>query len=381
MEDYSDIRPYTPEELPQIFDELISDSQFRAAISYIYKGIPFEAVSERLRSCTSNTDFQVKMIYPLIKQLLSSLSKGLTFDFSSISGTGKNYTYISNHRDIILDSALLDFALVESGRDTAEIAIGDNLLIYPWIKKIVRVNKAFIVQRSLSMREMLLASSKMSRYMHHVINDKHQDIWIAQREGRAKDSNDLTQESVIKMMTLGGEGHIIDRLKDLNIVPLSISYEYDPCDYLKAKEFQQKRDIEGWKKNKEDDLTNMSTGIMGYKGHIHYHTAECINEWLDTIDRNTPKQEIFRIVCEKIDKGIHSRYSLYPINYAAADLLKDVDTHSDKYTAEEKKAAEEYIDKQVSMVDLGNADKTYLRERILTMYANPVYNKEKATEA
>jgi hypothetical protein len=278
----------------------------------------------------------------------------------------------------VLDSALLSVLLVDNGFDTTvEIAIGDNLLIRPWIKKIVRINKSFIVQRALTMRQMLQASATMSRYMHFAINHKNENIWMAQREGRAKDSNDLTQDSILKMLAMGGEGDIIDRLKDMNIVPLSISYEFDPCDYLKAKEFQQKRDNPDFKKSQQDDLDNMSIGIYGFKGHIHYHTAPCINEWLDTIDRSTPKTEIFGMIAKHIDKGIHSNYMLYPCNYIAMDELTGSDS-SDKYTAEDKAFFEKYLAGQIAKIDLPNKDEAFLRERILTMYANPAINKAKA---
>lgn len=378
MEDYSDIRPYLPEELPQIYEELLADEKFRQMIAVVYKDLPFEAVAATLRSCKTNTEVQVKLVYPVLTQLLSTQSQGLTSDFSSIANDGTCYTFISNHRDIVLDSALLDYSLLQNNMDTAEIAIGDNLLIYPWIKKLVRVAKSFIVQRALTMRQMLLASAKMSRYMHYVINEKKQHIWIAQREGRAKDSDDRTQDSVLKMMAMGGEGDVICRLKNLHIVPLSISYEYDPCDFLKAKEFQLKRDVEGWKKSPEDDLQNMQTGIFGYKGHIHYQAAPCLNEWLDTVDPSTPKSELFRMVAEKIDQGIHLNYRLYPANYISADLLQCTDQRNEHYTAEEKSAFEAYLSKKVGMVELENADSGYLRERILTMYANPTLNQEKA---
>ena len=163
-------------------------------------------------------------------------------DNDSLADKTKSYTYISNHRDIILDSGFLSVMLVDQGGDTVEIAIGDNLLIYPWIKRLVRINKSFIVQRGLPMRLMLESSARMSRYMHYTISQKKQSIWIAQREGRAKDSDDRTQDSVLKMLAIGGEGDVLDRLMEMNIAPLSISYEFDPCDFLKAWEFQLKRD-------------------------------------------------------------------------------------------------------------------------------------------
>ena len=377
-EEFNDIRPYTPEELPAVYQELIADEEFKAVMAKVMPDVPFEMLAKQLLQCKTNLEFQKALVYPLLKSLVAKCGKGMEMNADSLTDRDKHHTFISNHRDIVLDSALLSVLLVDNGFDTTvEIAIGDNLLIRPWIKKIVRINKSFIVQRALTMRQMLQASATMSRYMHFAINHKNENIWIAQREGRAKDSNDLTQDSILKMLAMGGEGDIIDRLKDMNIVPLSISYEFDPCDYLKAKEFQQKRDNPDFKKSQQDDLDNMSIGIYGFKGHIHYHTAPCINEWLDTIDRSTPKTEIFGMIAKHIDKGIHSNYMLYPCNYIAMDELTGSDS-SDKYTAEDKAFFEKYLAGQIAKIDLTNKDEAFLRERILTMYANPAINKAKA---
>ena len=377
-EEFNDIRPYTPEELPAVYQELIADEEFKAVMAKVMPDVPFEMLAKQLLQCKTNLEFQKALVYPLLKSLVAKCGKGMEMNADSLTDRDKHHTFISNHRDIVLDSALLSVLLVDNGFDTTvEIAIGDNLLIRPWIKKIVRINKSFIVQRALTMRQMLQASATMSRYMHFAINNKNENIWMAQREGRAKDSNDLTQDSILKMLAMGGEGDIIDRLKDMNIVPLSISYEFDPCDYLKAKEFQQKRDNPDFKKSKQDDLDNMSIGIYGFKGHIHYHTAPCINEWLDTIDRSTPKTEIFGMIAKHIDKGIHSNYMLYPCNYIAMDELTGSDS-SDKYTAEDKAFFEKYLAGQIAKIDLPNKDEAFLRERILTMYANPAINKAKA---
>ena len=377
-EEFNDIRPYTPEELPAVYQELIADEEFKAVMAKVMPDVPFEMLAKQLLQCKTNLEFQKALVYPLLKSLVAKCGKGMEMNADSLTDRDKHHTFISNHRDIVLDSALLSVLLVDNGFDTTvEIAIGDNLLIRPWIKKIVRINKSFIVQRALTMRQMLQASATMSRYMHFAINHKNENIWMAQREGRAKDSNDLTQDSILKMLAMGGEGDIIDRLKDMNIVPLSISYEFDPCDYLKAKEFQQKRDNPDFKKSQQDDLDNMSIGIYGFKGHIHYHTAPCINEWLDTIDRSTPKTEIFGMIAKHIDKGIHSNYMLYPCNYIAMDELTGSDS-SEKYTAEDKAFFEKYLAGQIAKIDLPNKDEAFLRERILTMYANPAINKAKA---
>ena len=380
--EFDEIRPYAPEELPQVFEELIADPMFKAVVGQVMPGIPFDMIAAQMRQCKTNLDFQKAFFYRLLKDLVHKCAKGLDFDCSAIKDKSLNYTFISNHRDIVLDSAFLCVLLIENGMNTVEIAIGDNLLIYPWIKKIVRINKSFIVKRGLGLREQLKSSMLMSSYMHYAISQKHENIWIAQRQGRAKDSNDRTQDSILKMMVMGGEGDIFDRLKEMNLVPLSLSYEFDPCDYLKAKEAQQKRDDANFKKSEADDLTNMQIGIYGYKGHIHFQTAACINDELDEIkSRNLPKTEVFTVIAELIDKHIHQNYRLYPCNYIAMDALNGDNKFADKYTDEDKAQFEGYLAKQMEKIDLPNKDVDFLRHYMLTMYANPAINHLKAIEA
>ena len=380
--EFDEIRPYAPEELPQVFEELIADPMFKAVVGQVMPGIPFDMIAAQMRQCKTNLDFQKAFFYRLLKDLVQKCAKGLVFDCSAIKDKSINYTFISNHRDIVLDSAFLCVLLIENGMNTVEIAIGDNLLIYPWIKKIVRINKSFIVKRGLGLREQLKSSMLMSSYMHYAISQKHENIWIAQRQGRAKDSNDRTQDSILKMMVMGGEGDIFDRLKEMNLVPLSLSYEFDPCDYLKAKEAQQKRDDANFKKSEADDLTNMQIGIYGYKGHIHFQTAACINDELDEIkSRNLPKTEVFTVIAELIDKYIHQNYHLYPCNYIAMDTLNGESKYADKYTAEDKAQFEGYLAKQMEKIDLPNKDMDFLRHYMLTMYANPTINHLKAIKA
>ena len=310
--------------------------------------------------------------------MLNKTSKSVSFNCDAIDKS-KHFTFLSNHRDIVLDSAILDVLLIDAGFDTScEIAIGDNLLSLPWVKDLVRVNKSFIVERGLSPRQMLIASKRLSNYMHFVMTNKSENIWIAQREGRAKDSNDRTQEALLKMLTIGGEGSLADKLKEMHIVPLAISYEYDPCDYLKAMEFQLKRDNPEHKKSAQDDILSMQTGIMGYKGRIHYHCAECIDPFLESLDSELSKNDFYAVVAQHIDQQIHANYRLFANNYIALDLLENNNQYSNYYTHEEKQSFEDYITGQLNKIQIENKDEAYLRERILTMYANPVINHFKA---
>lgn len=376
LKPFDAIRPFEPEELPEVFERLLGNAQFAQVVAYVFKDVPFDMLAQKMRACKTNLEFQVAFCYPFIKGLLQKASLGCDMNVDAID-MEKRYTFVSNHRDIVLDSALLDVLLVDAGcKTTCEIAIGDNLLSLPWVKDLVRINKSFIVERSVSLRQMLLSSKRLSDYMHLVIAQKHDNVWIAQREGRAKDSNDRTQESIIKMMAMGGEGSLVERLKGLHIVPLAISYEYDPCDFLKAQEFQLKRDIADWKKGPMDDVVSMQTGIMGYKGHIHYDAAPCIDAWLDTLDPDMPKADFFKTVATHIDEEVFRRYRLYPSNYVALDELEGTTAHADRYTAEQKAQFDGYIAQQMAKIQLPDKDEAFLRERLLTMYANPARNQE-----
>ena len=376
LKPFDAIRPFEPEELPEVFERLLGNAQFAQVVAYVFKDVPFDMLAQKMRACKTNLEFQVAFCYPFIKGLLQKASLGCDMNVDAID-MEKRYTFVSNHRDIVLDSALLDVLLVDAGcKTTCEIAIGDNLLSLPWVKDLVRINKSFIVERSVSLRQMLLSSKRLSDYMHLVIAQKHDNVWIAQREGRAKDSNDRTQESIIKMMAMGGEGSLVERLKGLHIVPLAISYEYDPCDFLQAQEFQLKRDIADWKKGPMDDVVSMQTGIMGYKGHIHYDAAPCIDAWLDTLDPDMPKADFFKAVATHIDEEVFRRYRLYPSNYVALDELEGTTAHADRYTAEQKAQFDGYIAQQMAKIQLPDKDEAFLRERLLTMYANPARNQE-----
>lgn len=377
--EFDEIRPYYDEELPQIYEELIADPAFQVAIASVIPGVPFEMIAQKMRACKSKWEIQKAFCYGLLWEIGHKATNGLTLDHSALKDKKAAYTYISNHRDIVLDSGFLSILLMDQGLDTVEIAIGDNLLIYPWIKKLVRINKSFIVQRGLPMRQMLESSARMSRYMHYTIGEKKQSIWLAQREGRAKDSNDRTQDSVLKMLAMGGEGEIIDRLMEMNIAPVAISYEYDPCDYLKAWEFQLKRDIPDYKKSTADDLKNMQIGLFGFKGRVHFQAAACINDELPQMDRSLPKNELFTRISALIDQRIHANYRIYPNNYVALDLLEGNETFSQQYTAEDKQRFRAYLEQQLALIEIPDKDLLFLREKMLQMYANPLKNYLTAT--
>lgn len=372
--EFDPIRPFEPEELPVVYDRILADKQFQQVLAYLYPDVPMEILEQKIRACKTNLEFQKAFCYPFLQRLVTTLSLGLSMDATNID-IRKRYTFISNHRDIVLDSAFLDKLLIDVGfSTTCEIAIGDNLLSADWIRDLVRINKSFTVERALHSVEMLRASKRMSEYIHFAVAEKNENVWIAQRQGRAKNSNDLTQPAILKMMVMGGEGSIIDRLKQLHIVPLSISYEYDPCDYLKAREYQLRRDVPYWKKTAEDDLESMLIGIKGFKGHIFYHCAPCIDDWLDTLDTDLPKNKLFDAIASHIDHEIHSSYKLYPINYVALDMIQDTKVYEEYYTQDDYEKFDSYLAGQIEKIDIENRDEQFLRTCLLTQYAYPVKN-------
>ena len=377
-EDFKDMRPFEPEELPAAYDSLLADPTFRAVVGMVMPQIPADALGPMMHGCKTILDFQYTFIRPLLDGVIKKCTTELTSDLNTLglSKEKENYTYISNHRDIVLDSGLLDMVLfTQMGLNTVEIAIGDNLLIYPWIKTLVRLNRSFIVTRKGGIREMLQSSIRLSSYMHYVINEKKAPVWIAQREGRSKDSTDHTQESLLKMFAMGGEGTPAERLISLNLAPLAISYEYDPCDWLKAMEFQLKRDNPDHKKSQADDLANMKTGIFGYKGQVHYQSAECMNDFIAALPSDMPKNDFYTTIAQEIDRRIYSNYRLYPGNFVAIDLLQGGDNYADRYTAEERATFEKYLAGQLQKIDMPNKDEAFLRTKILEMYANPALNQ------
>ena len=377
-EEFKDMRPFEPEELPAAYDSLLADPTFRAVVGMVMPQIPVEALAPMMHSCKTILEFQCTFIRPLLEGVIKKCTTGLTGDLSTLglSKEKENYTYISNHRDIVLDSGLLDMVLfTQMGLNTVEIAIGDNLLIYPWIKTLVRLNRSFIVTRKGGIREMLQSSIRLSSYMHYVIGEKKAPIWIAQREGRSKDSTDHTQESLLKMFVMGGEGTPAERLISLNLAPLAISYEYDPCDWLKAMEFQMKRDNPEHKKSQADDLMNMKTGIFGYKGRVHFQSAGCMNEFIAALPTDMPKNDFYTTIAQEIDRRIYSNYLLYPGNYVAIDLLQGGETYAEHYTAEERATFEQYLAGQLNKIEMPSKDEAFLRTKMLEMYANPALNQ------
>lgn len=373
-QNFDDIRPLHDNEVPSAVKSLINDLYFRRAVEPMIKPISWEIFSGAMLACKSVNDFQGTIIYPFMKQLIAKTTSELTgIGFDDLKN-GSSHIFISNHRDIVLDAAFLNILFFDEKINTSEIAIGDNLLIYPWITELVRLNKSFIVKRGVSVREMLDTSRHLSEYIFDTIVNRNQSIWIAQREGRAKDSDDKTQTSLLKMLTLYNSSKPVEALKSINIVPLSITYEFDPCDFLKAKEYQFKRDNPEHKKSQADDIENMRTGIMGFKGKVFFKFGKQINDELSQIGTEANRTQILESAANAIDTEIYKNYVFFPMNYIAYDLMENSNKFIDKYTEEDKVAFDKYIDGQIVKIDIPNKDYDFLREKLIEMYGNTVKN-------
>jgi hypothetical protein len=367
---FDSIRPYKDEEIHEVFERLINEINFLELIKFLYPNFSTEQFLNKLLSIQSIREFQTEVIYPYVKEVLRTTTKGITHSGLDKLDPNKHYLFISNHRDIVLDSAILNILMVENGFNTTEIAIGDNLLIYPWITDLVKLNKSFIVQRNLPVRQMMESTQRLSAYIRQSLTERNQSIWIAQREGRSKDGDDRTQVSLLKMLNMSGNGNFVKNFEEINIVPLSISYEYDPCDYLKALEFQMKRDNPEYKKTQADDLKHMGAGLRGRKGRVHFGFGTPIKTELNDLTDLT-KNDQLQALAEAVDNQIHNNYKFFPGNFIADDLFTNHTRHINKYTDEDKSTFLAYLDEHISRID---GDKEFLHSSLLEMYANPVKN-------
>ena len=376
--EFNDIRCFDDSEVAVYLPKLLAEPTVQQVLGMLLGPELMQKMQQAAPSLQTVYDFQSTYIIGLLKALMAKTTAGVQLLGAEKLDKSAAYLFMTNHRDIVLDSAFLNAMLFFNGFQTTQIGIGNNLLIKPWIEWAVRLNKSFVVRRDGGVREQLLISKHMSAYMRYVLTQVNESIWIAQREGRAKDSNDITAPAIIKMLNMSGESTFVEKLRALNIAPIAINYEYDPCDYLKAKEYQQKRDDANYKKQPADDLLNMQTGIMSYKGRISYVVAgplEVPDAWNDV-----PRAMQADVAAEAIDKMIHANYQLFPNNYVAADLLSENQDFADRYMAEDKQIFVAYIEKQLQKIDLPNRDDAFLRNKMYQMYANPVYNQQKALQ-
>lgn len=370
---FDDIRPFDDSEVNENLKVLLEDLNFGNILQFIFKDQSrIDQVKFALANINTIKDLQLKFMYPLIDDLiLKKSTSGLTSSGLNKLDKNTSYLFISNHRDIILDSAIMNFLIVREGMNTTEIAIGNNLLIDKWIEIAVKLNRAFVVRRNLPVRELLMASKKLSEYIRRDITHKNTSVWIAQREGRTKDGNDKTQQALLKMLNLSNTNEIVDGFKELKIVPLSISYEIEPCGLSKVAELYKKQ-TEGFEKTQEDDLRSMGEGLIRPKGQVHFGFGQPINAQIDLLDKNEPVQVQIERIAELIDNQIYSSFKLWPNNYIAEDILNNNSNNLSEYNAEQFNQFATMLEEAVQTIP---GDKTVIRNMFLQMYVNPIINK------
>lgn len=372
---FDDIRPFNDSEVNHNLKLLIEDEKFQDILQFVFEDQSvIEKVKYALLQVNSVRDLQFGFMYQLIKELiLDKSTDGLTSSGIENLDKNKSYLFISNHRDIILDSALMNYLIVREGMNTTQIAIGNNLLIDRWIELIVKLNRAFVVRRNLPARELLMASKKLSEYIRREITEKNSSIWIAQREGRTKDGFDKTQPALLKMLNLSNRHSLAEGFRELQIVPLSISYEIEPCGFSKVAELYKKQ-TEGFEKTQEDDLRSMGEGLVRPKGHVHFGFGKPISSLLNLLNPEEPVADQIDELAKLIDDQIYTNFKLYPNNYIAEDILNNSSSNSGYYTSEQYKKFVSMLDEAVRTV---SGDETVVRNMYLQMYVNPLLNKRK----
>jgi 1-acyl-sn-glycerol-3-phosphate acyltransferase len=374
MSPFEDIRPYYDTEVNDAIKEIIDHPMLKAMMNFTFPDKNDEYWKDLLLHCHSIRDFQINFIYPGVKRVLESSSNGLsTSGFEKLS-KNTSYLFISNHRDIILDTSLLNTCLYEHGLSMTTSAIGDNLVKKQFLRTLARLTRNFIIKRGLPSRELLDSSKLISAYIGKSLLRENRSVWIAQREGRTKDGNDMTHKGVLKMIAMASDSgeSLLDYFKTLNVVPVSISYEYDPTDILKMPELLAKARSESYVKGENEDFHTLLSGILGQKNRIHIHIGDLLTDQIDQISKKItgPAKQV-KALADLIDDQIVSGYKLWPTKYIAYDLLYQTDEFKDKYTSAEKAYFEARFHKGVDQND------SVAVENFLAMYANPVVNQKK----
>lgn len=376
--DFSDIAPVEDSDFQEQMSRLVKEPGLEHAVKYVMPDVDYKEFVKFLLTVRDKESFQHDVMWPFMEMLAKKTTSGVSVSGLENIDNDTAYTFITNHRDIVLDASFLNICFFRNGRRSSEVAIGSNLLIYEWIATLVKLNKCFIVKRGIGRLDALDAAKQLSAYIHYAIGTKRESVWIAQREGRAKDSSDGTQKSLVKMLALNGDSGVKGNLQAINLCPVSITYEYDPNDYLKAREFLLKRRDPEFKKSMRDDLFSMETGLLQFKGRIHYTITPCLNDAIAELPDDLDRNGVLEAVCAKVDRAIHSGYKIFAINYIAHDLLTETHQYEMLYTAAEKEKFEAYINHQLDKVDVKDVspeEREFMRRMMYTMYSNPLKNK------
>ncbi len=368
---FEDIRPYYDHEARAVLFRLIEDSLFFNLVNYLWPEMTMKEVLEKADKVNSNMDFQLEFMHKAIRTIVSKTATALTCNGFGHLDKNESYLYIANHRDILLDSAILQILLVENDFPTTEITFGNNLMDRGFITEFGKLNRMFTVLREGTSKELYEISRKLSAYIRHTLVDKKTSVWIAQRNGRTKDGFDFTQTGLLKMLNISGTDTFEKNYAQLKIVPLTISYEYEPCDVLKAEEFYLSSLHSKYQKSQGEDLNSIITGVVRNKGRIHLEVGKPIINELDQCDGINDNERIKKLA-GLIDKQIYTDYKLWPVNYIASDLVDKSDKYKDKYTAEEKESFISYVSQSLVKME---GDKESLTQQFLKIYSNPVATK------
>ncbi|MBR5687952.1 MAG: acyltransferase [Prevotella sp.] len=368
MTEFEDIRPYYDSEIPAAMQRITETDAFPLLASWIFPGRDINEVKQMMRSFQTIREFQLKVMVPVNEQVVKRSIDKLTFNGFDRLRPDTDYLFVSNHRDIMLDASLLQYLFAVRGRDTTEITFGANLMSPGLVTDIGKSNKMFRVERGGKLKDFYMSSRHLSDYIRYTIRDKHQSVWIAQRNGRTKDGNDHTDQGIIKMFCMSCPEDKIKALSELHIVPMSISYEWESCDILKAIELYESRS-EKYIKKPGEDLNSILTGIVQRKGRVTITLCDEVTEAdLRQFDHCT-NNEYHRAVALLLDERINNAYQLYPNNYIAHDLRYGQTACRDHYTDEQKAAFLHYMDR-LNKYDVDEPD--VLKDIFLGIYANPV---------
>jgi len=371
MSQFDSIRPFYDAEVNAAIREIVDDPMLDAMMQFTFPEDLAKSWKDRMKHTHSLRDFQINFIYPAVRKVLEMSSEGLTVGGFEQLEPNTAYLFVSNHRDIILDTSLLNACLYENGLVMTTSAIGDNLIKKPFLQIFSRLNRNFAIRRGLSGRALLESSQLASQFIHKSLLRENRSVWTAQREGRTKDGNDSTQKGLLKMLTLAEKGsNPFNFFEKIQLVPVSISYEYDPTDCLKIPELIAKSKEEIYVKAENEDFITLLSGIMGTKKRIHIQVNKILTEEVRQLKKEELTQnEKLSKLGELIDQEIWRGYKLWPSNYIAYDLLHQNNQFTSQYTAAEKTSFEKRLSQKVNQTNPLEV------ENFLRMYAHPVVNQ------
>ena len=369
--DFEDIRPYNDSEVKQVIARLVENPGLYEVLKFVYPHWSDDDVRNAVSDVATIADFQKEIAHPAMRILINRTVDNLTFSGLENIQKDQSYLFISNHRDIILDSAILNVVLFESNYGTIQTAIGSNLLSSAIVTDLTKLNKNFVVKRNTGAREFYENSMLLSAYIRHTIHEEKHSIWIAQREGRTKDGLDKTQPGLLKMLTMDCSKAMRECFRELRVTPVAISYEHDPCDVLKIPELKAISRDEKYEKKPLEDFNSIITGLTGQKGRVHISIGKTIDKELDVLADFPNVNDKLRMLGDFIDQQIYQNYKLWPTNYMAFDILEGIATDKPEYEGADPEEFKRVIKERLAVAGL-TSDEDY--ERLLGMYANPVRN-------